>query len=273
MTAEAEHGHSARNSLTRKPQASHETPVDSLDPHPSRPDFLNSLSHEQTSQCRRRSGFGALQFFWQQRRRRYARSQPRTRALVREAAWSSSRDPCRRLCTRAREPKMAAVPCDSTVDSECRCPRGTFLLPAAFSSYASGPVRLAPRGWLRSGMARDCRGCRHGPVRAVRPRLDPGGGHRGAVEETGGLTTARCSCGAALSGARVLCWIDTKLAQLSVARIHLPLAELLEELMRARDPAARVARLSLSARHSKAQREIPRVVQTKWRLTAGHVCE
>jgi hypothetical protein len=31
----------------------------------------------------------------------------------------------------------------------------------------------------------------------------------------------------------VLYWIDTKLAQLSVARIQLPLAELLEELMRA----------------------------------------
>ena len=150
---------------------------------------------------------------WQQRRRRYAGSQPRTRALVREAAWSVVAIHAGDCTRERREPKMAAVPCDSTVDSECRCPRGTFLLPARFASYASGPVRLAPRGWLRSGMARDCRGRRHGPVRAVRPRLDPGGGHRGAVEETGGLTTARCSCGAVLSGAMVLDRHQTRAAE------------------------------------------------------------
>jgi hypothetical protein len=40
--------------------------------------------------------------------------------------------------------------------------------------------------------------------------------------------TARCSRGAALSGARVFCWIDTKLAQLRRAHIQLPLAELLD---------------------------------------------
>jgi hypothetical protein len=138
----------------------------------------------------------------------------------------------------AREPKMAAVPYDSTVDSQCRCPRGTLPAARAFPLYASGTVRLAPRGWLRGGMARDCRGRRHGPVRAVRPRLSPGAGHRGAVEGNGGLTTARCSCGATLSGARVLCWIDTKLAQLSVARIELPLAELFDRPLELAVPLA-----------------------------------
>ena len=45
-----------------------------------------------------------------------------------------------------REPKMAAVPCDSTVDSECRCPRGTFLLPAG-----SPRMRQDPYDWPRVG--------------------------------------------------------------------------------------------------------------------------
>ena len=46
----------------------------------------------------------------------------------------------------AREPKMAAVPCDSSVDSECRCPRGTFLLPAG-----SPRMRQDPYDWPRVG--------------------------------------------------------------------------------------------------------------------------
>jgi hypothetical protein len=138
----------------------------------------------------------------------------------------------------AREPKMAAVPRDSSRRFRVPLPQGNLPAACAFASYASGPVRLAPRGWLRRGMARDCRGRRHGPVRAVRPRLDPGAGHRGAVEETGGLSAARCSCGAALSCARVLCWIDTKLAQLSVARIELPLAELFDRPLELAVPLA-----------------------------------
>jgi hypothetical protein len=117
----------------------------------------------------------------------------------------------------AQEPKMAAVPCDSTVDSECRLPQGNLPAARAFASHASGTLRLAPRGWLRSDVARNCRGCRHGPVRAVRPRLDPGGGHRGAVEETGGLTAVRCSCGAVLSGAMVLDRHQTRAAE---RRLH-----------------------------------------------------
>jgi hypothetical protein len=46
----------------------------------------------------------------------------------------------------AREPKMAAVPCDATVDSECRCPRGTFLPPAG-----SPRMRYDPYDWPRVG--------------------------------------------------------------------------------------------------------------------------
>jgi hypothetical protein len=92
-------------------------------------------------------------------------------------------------------------------------PQGNLPAARAFASYASRTVRLAPRGWLRSGVARDCRGCRHGPVRAVGPRFDPGGGHRGAVEETGGLTAVRCSCGAVLSGAMVLDRHQTRAAE------------------------------------------------------------
>jgi hypothetical protein len=49
MTAEAEHGQTPRGAPSpAKPQASHETPIDSLDPRLSRPDFLNSLSQELT---------------------------------------------------------------------------------------------------------------------------------------------------------------------------------------------------------------------------------
>ena len=93
---------------------------------------------------------------------------------------------------------------------ELLVPAGMLLAPGVngYSAELDEPPPSRPRtgqGTARRGrlpVARDCCGCRHGPVRAVRPRLDPGGGHRGAVEETGGLTTARCSCGAALSGAR-----------------------------------------------------------------------
>jgi hypothetical protein len=46
----------------------------------------------------------------------------------------------------AREPQMAAVPCDSTVDSECRCLRGTFLLPARLLR-----MRQEPYDWPRVG--------------------------------------------------------------------------------------------------------------------------
>jgi hypothetical protein len=46
----------------------------------------------------------------------------------------------------AREPKMAAVPFDSTVDSECRCLRGTFLLPAR-----SLRMHQEPYDWHRVG--------------------------------------------------------------------------------------------------------------------------
>jgi hypothetical protein len=46
----------------------------------------------------------------------------------------------------AREPKMAVVPCDATVDSEWRCPRGTFLLPAG-----SPRMRHDPYDWPRVG--------------------------------------------------------------------------------------------------------------------------
>ena len=169
-----------------------------------KPRLWAAPSHEQTFQCRRRSGFGALQFFGSSvdvatPGRSLELALWFAKLLGPEVAIHAG--DCARERANRRWPRFLAIHRRFRMP----LPRGTFLLPAAFSSYASGPVRLAPRGWLRSGMARDCRGCRHGPVRAVRPRLDPGGGHRGAVEETGGLTTARCSCGAALSGARVLC--------------------------------------------------------------------
>jgi hypothetical protein len=41
---------------------------------------------------------------------------------------------------------MAVVPCDATVASECRCPRGTFLLPAG-----SPRMRHDPYDWPRVG--------------------------------------------------------------------------------------------------------------------------
>ena len=129
-------------------------------------------------------------------------------SLRRGAAWNSrsgsrsclvsSLDPCRRLYTRAR--------------ANQKWPRFLAIQPSIQNAVASGEPSLLPARSLRmrqepydwprvghfvGGVARDCRGCRHGPVRAVRPRLDPGGGHRGAVEETGGLTAVRCSCGAA----------------------------------------------------------------------------
>jgi hypothetical protein len=85
------------------------------------------------------------------------------------------------------------------------CPRVRFVY---VRNRTTGPAWV-----VRSGMARDCRGCRHGPVRAVRPRLDPGGGHRGVVEEMGGLTAVRCSCGAVLSGAMVLDRHQTRAAE------------------------------------------------------------
>jgi hypothetical protein len=43
MTAEAEHGHSARSSLIANHKPQMKTPVDSPPLAPSRPDFLNSL--------------------------------------------------------------------------------------------------------------------------------------------------------------------------------------------------------------------------------------
>jgi hypothetical protein len=46
----------------------------------------------------------------------------------------------------AREPKMAAVPCDSTINSECVAPRGAFLLPAR-----SPDMRQEPYNWPRAG--------------------------------------------------------------------------------------------------------------------------
>jgi hypothetical protein len=45
-----------------------------------------------------------------------------------------------------REPKTAAVPCDSTVNSECVAPRGTFLLPAR-----SFLMHQEPYDWPRAG--------------------------------------------------------------------------------------------------------------------------
>jgi hypothetical protein len=133
----------------------------------------------------------------------------------------TSRDPCRRLYTRARANRSGRGSLRLNHQFRMRCLQGNLPAARAFPSYASRTVQLAPCGWLRGGMARDCRGCRHGPVRAVRSRLDPGGGHCGAVEATSGLTTARCSC-AVLSGAMVLCG-----RQLSVAHTQLRLAVLL----------------------------------------------
>ena len=60
----------------------------------------------------------------------------------------------------------------------------TFLRTAGFYLHVSRTYRLAPRR-LGSRVALDCCGRRVGPVRAARPRLDRGAGHRGAVEETG----------------------------------------------------------------------------------------
>jgi hypothetical protein len=138
----------------------------------------------------------------------------RTRAQVREAVCPVVGIHATRERARTGDGRGSL---DATVDPECRLPQGNLPAARAFASYASGTVRLAPRGWLRSDVARNCRGCRHGLVRAVRPRLNPGGGHRGAVEETGGLTAVRCSCGAVLSGAMVLDQHQTRAAE---RRLH-----------------------------------------------------
>jgi len=145
--------------------------------------------------------------------------QPPTRALVREAAWSLVAihvGDCTRERARTEDGRGSLR---LNHQFRMRCPQGNLPAARAFLSYASGTVQLAPCGWLRGGMARNCRGCRHGPVCAVRSRLDPGGSHRGAVEETSGPHD-----GPLFVWCRVTRRYGVVLAQLSVAHIQLRLA-------------------------------------------------